>query len=115
MNNEELDFIIENSFRTEPEFRLPTDFAQKVMFSVVKREQWKTDLYEYLFLTTVIISLLSVACGLYYFIDNELIMTIFAFISENVVLVVFSVILLNFILLADRVLLPLLFNRWSRS
>lgn len=113
MKNEELDYIIEKSFRTKTDFHLPADFAQKVTLSVVRREQLKNDWYEYLYLTGVLLSLLSVAVGLYYYIDKELVMRTLAFASGNVIQLIFAVFLLNFILFADRVLLRLLFSRWK--
>lgn len=70
MKNEELDQMIEKSFQTEPEFHLPANFAQQVTFSVVRQEQWKTDLREYLYLTGVLLSLLAVVSGFYYFVDK---------------------------------------------
>jgi hypothetical protein len=115
MNNNELDQIIEKSFRTEPNFQLPSDFAQKVMFSVVKREQWKNDLIEYISLSAVILSLIAVVVGLYYYIDKEFVMNVFSLVSGNVVQVVLVLFLLNFILFADRVLLRLLFSRWKND
>ena len=113
MNNEELDKIIEKSFRTKPEFHLPADFAQKVTLSVVRREQLKNDLYEYLYLTGVLLSLLSVAVGLYYYIDKELVVRVFSFMSGNLIQVVSAIFILNFIFFTDRVLLRLLFSRWK--
>ena len=115
MKNEELDFIIEESFRTEPDFRLPADFARRLTFSVTRREQWKTDVREYLYLTAVLISLLAVATVTYYLIDKDIVIRFFSFITQNAVTVVLIVLILNFILLADRVLLPLLFNRYKRA
>lgn len=115
MKNEELDTIIEKSFRTEPDFYLPSDFAGKVSFLIVRRTQWKNDLYEYLYLTGVIVSLLIVMGGLYYYIDKELVLQFLVFVSGNVVQVVLIVFLLNFILFADRVLLRLLFSRWKMN
>ena len=115
MKNEELDQIIEKSFGTEPGFQLPADFAQKVAFSVVRRQQWKTDLREYFYLLAVVISLLSVVSGFYYFVDRELIVHIFTWLSGNVIQVVFAVFILNFVFFADRVLLRLLFSRWNRT
>jgi len=115
MRNEELDQIIEKSFRTEPDFRLPTDFAQKLALTVVRREQWKTDLREYFYLTGVLLSLLAVVSGFYYFVDRVFVLQAFAFLSENVIPVISIVFLLNFIVFADRVLLRLLFNRWSKT
>ena len=113
MRNEELDTIIEKSFRTEPNFHLPVDFAQKVTFSVIRREQWKNDLFEYLYLTGVIVLLLSAVGGLYYYIDKEFILKFFSYLSGNIIQVILVVFLLNFILFADRVLLRLLFSRWK--
>ena len=115
MKNEELDFIIEESFRTEPDFRLPADFARRLTFSVTRREQWKTDVREYLYLTAVLISLLAVATVTYYLIDKDIVIRFFSFITQNAVPVVLIVFILNFILFADRVLLRLLFNRWKRA
>ena len=110
MRNEELDTIIEKSFRSEPDFHLSVDFAQKVSNTIVRREQWKNDLYEYLYLTGVIVLLLSVVGGLYYYIDKEFVLKFFSFLSGNVIQVILVVFLLNFILFADRVLLRLLFR-----
>jgi len=115
MNREDLDIIMEKSFATEPDFHLPADFAQKVTFSVVNREQWKNDLNEYISLTVVILALISVVAGLYYYIDKAFVIKIFSFVSENVVQVVLVFFLLNFILFADRVLLRLLFRSLSSS
>lgn len=115
MKNEELEPIIENSFRTEPGFHLPVDFAQKVTFSIARREQWKNDLGEYFSLTAFLLALLLIVAGLYYYLDKEFVFQVFSFVSGNVSLVIFAAFLLNFILFADKVLLRLLFNRWSKG
>ena len=115
MKNEELDQIIEKSFSAQPDFALPDSFAQRITSLVVRREQWKNDLYDYLYLTSVIAALMSVVGGLYYYIDKTIVLQLFAFVSENVIQVAFAVFLLNFILFADRVLLRLLFSRWKND
>jgi len=115
MRNEELDQMVEKSFRKEPDFYLPPNFAQKVTFSLVRREQWKTDLHEYLYLTGVLFSLLAVVSGFYYFVDKEFVLKAFTFISENILPVILILFLLNFIFFADKVLLRLLFSRWNRT
>ena len=114
MRNEEIENIVNSSLRREPCYRLPVDFANKVSFSVVRKNQWRENLHEYLYLTAILMSLLSVTAGLYYFIDRSFILRFFTFISENVIPVVSLFLLLNFILFADKVLLPFLFNRWNR-
>lgn len=115
MRNEELDQIIEKSFGTEPNFQLPVDFAQKVTSQIVRREQWKTDLREYFYLTGVLLSLLALVFGFYYFVDKEFVLQAFAFLSKNVIPVISMVFLLNFIFFADKVLLRFLFSRWSKT
>jgi len=115
MTKEELDQIIEKSFRTEFDFQLPVDFAQKVTSQVIRREQWKTDLREYLSLLGLLLWLLVVVSGFYYFVDQAFVLKAVAFISENIIPVISIVFILNFIWFADRVLLRLLFSRWSRT
>lgn len=115
MTKEELDQIIEKSFRTEFDFQLSVDFAQKVTSQVIRREQWKTDLREYLSLLGLLLSLLAVVSGFYYFVDQAFVINAFAFISENIIPVISIVFILNFIWFADRVLLRLLFSRWSKT
>ena len=113
MENKELESIIEKSLRTEPDFYLSVDFAQKVSNTIVRRKQWKSDFYEYLYLTGVIVLLLSVVSGLYYYIEKEFVMTFVSILSGNIIQAILVVFLLNFILFADRVLLPLLFSCWN--
>ena len=115
MKNEELDQVIDKSFRTEIDFQLPVDFAQKVTVQIVRREQWKTDLREYLYILGVLLSLLILVLGFYYFVDKAFILQAFAFLSGNIIPVISIVFILNFIFFADKVLLRLLFSRWSKS
>jgi len=114
MNKEELDQIIEKSFRSEPNFHLSSNFAENLTFIVSRSEKWKSDLHEYLNLLAILVTLIAVVSGFYYYIDKELTLRIFTFITGNVIQVVLVAFILNFILFADRVLLPLLFNRWNK-
>ena len=114
MNKEKLDHILEKSFREEPDFQLPADFAQKLTQFVTKREQWKSDLKEYFLLTAVLLGLLLIVAGFYFFIDQTQAIGTIPFISENILPIMLIVLILNFILFADRVLLRLLFNRWNK-
>lgn len=115
MKNEELEHLIDKSFRMEPTFHLPVDFARIVTHSIAKREQWKADLGEYISLLAIFTGLLSVVVGLYYYLDKELVMQVFSFASMNIIQVAFAVFILNFILFADKVLLRLLFTRWNKK
>lgn len=115
MKNEELNYILEISFKTEPDFHLSANFAKKLTLRITRREQWKTDLREYLCLIAVLVIFVAIVSTTYYFIDKKIVMRFFAFIVGNTFPVVFMVFILNFILFADRVLLPMLFNRWNRT
>jgi hypothetical protein len=110
MSNNELDQMIEKSVGTEPDFYLPADFANKVISHIVRHEQWKTDLMEYLYLTGILAFLLAIVSGTYYWVNKEFVMRVFNTISENLIPVILIAFLVNFILFADRVLLRLLFR-----
>ncbi len=110
MKNEELDRIIEKEFRAEPGFVLPVDFAQKITIKVAQREQWKTDLREYFYVTGVIVVLLTIVCGFYYLVDKAFVLKLVAFLSANLIPAISIVLILNFVFFADRVLLRLLFR-----
>lgn len=110
MNTNEMEHILDQSFRSEPDFHLPADFARMVTQTVIRREQWKTDLFEYLNLTGIFVFLLAIASGFYYFIDKPLVLNVFNFLSGHVIQVALILFILNFILFADRVLLRLLFR-----
>jgi len=114
MNKEELNKLLEKSLKTETDFQLPVDFAQKVSVHILRREQWKTDLREYLYLIGVLLSLLAVVLGFFYFVDKEFVLKAFAFLTTNLIPVILIVFILNFIFFADKVLLRLLFSRWSK-
>lgn len=115
MRTEELDQIIEKSFRTEPDFRLPDDFTSKVVFAVEQREQWRTSLNDYLNILGIVTALVLLVAGFYFYIDSKMTLKIFSFISANLIQVILVGFILNFILFTDRVLLRLLFNKWKRT
>lgn len=114
MKNEELDLIIEKAMKTGPDFHLPIDFAQKAALKFTHSFQWKNDLLEYLYMTGLIFALVTVGAGLYYYIDKALVLNILSIVAQNSIQFILVFLLLNFILFADKVLLPLLFNRWKR-
>lgn len=115
MKTEELDQIIEKSFRTEPDFHLPDNFTDKLLLAVGQREQWRSNVAEYLNILGIITALILIVLGFYYYINAKLVLEIFSFVSANIVQVILVGFILNFILFADRVLLRLLFSRWKRT
>jgi len=110
MNHEKLDYILEKSFNTEPGYSLSDGFAQKVTSRIVAKNQGLTDLYEYLYLSALVLFLIGIAAGTYYLVNKEVLLQIFKFISGNALQVAMVALILNFILFADRVLLRLLFR-----
>lgn len=115
MKNKELDELISHSLEREPGFHLPDDFALKMTGMIMRRQQWKTDIREYLSVLAIVLLLLAIAGGTYYYANKVIFMKIIEFTSQNLIPVVLIVLVLNFVYFADRVLLPLMFNRWSKS
>ena len=115
MRNDELTDLVEKSLVSEPDYRLPADFARKVTVSVIRREQWKTDLQEYLLLTAIMIGILTAATVSYYLLDKEVLIRTLNFFESRRIQVVGAIFLVNFILFADKVLLRLLFSRLKNS
>ena len=114
MKNEALDLIIENAMKTGPDFHLPADFALKTSIKVAHSIQWKNDLLDYLYLTGLILALVVASAGMYYYIDKSLVLRLLSIIIHNSMLFVLVFLLLNFVLFTDKVLLPLLFNKWNK-
>jgi hypothetical protein len=115
MNHEKLDYILEKSFNTEPGYSLSAGFAQKVTSRIVAKNQGLTDLFEYLYLSALVLFLIGAAAGTYYLINKEVLLQIFKFISVNALQVAMVALILNFIFFADRVLLRLLFRNLPQS
>ena len=115
MKNKELEKILDKSLGSEPEFLLTPDFARKMTNQIIRREQWKSDLIEYLSVSGILVFLLTIVCGTYYLVNKELLLKTYAIVAENVVPVILVILLLNFILFADKVLLRLLFSKWSKT
>lgn len=115
MKNEELEQLIEKSFSAEPDYNLPSGFAQKVTGIISRREQLKSTWKEYFSLAAILIFLLAIAPCIYYFYDPVVLLKSINFIRENIFPVVFIAVILSFVLFADRVLLRFLFSRWHRG
>jgi hypothetical protein len=115
MRSEELDHIIVKSFHTEPDFHLPDNFADKLTMMVTRRDQLKSDLHNYLYLTAILAIILAVVSVTYYFVDKNIVEKGISYFVNNTIPILYIVIILNFILFADRVLLPLLFRRSNKA
>lgn len=115
MENKELEYLVDRSLKAEPAYKLPADFALKLSRVIVRRRQWRTDLREYFSIVVVVVGLLSVAGGIYYLANKAVFAKMIGFVSGNLIPLALIVLTLNFVFFADRVLLPLMFNRWSKS
>lgn len=115
MKTDELNELLERSLKAEPGYVLPADFAKKVTASLVRKEQWKSDLYDYFFLVACLLMILVTVAGIYYFADKQFFVRTLTFLKNNYIPVLFFLLILNFILLADRVLLRLLFSRFQKN
>lgn len=115
MNKDKLDSIIEQSFRSEPDFHLPADFARKVAIQVARREQWKSDLLDYLYLSGITVAVIVVALGAFFVFDKPSVLRMLSFVVNYSVPLGIVVFILNFIFFTDRVILPVVFARWSKT
>lgn len=115
MKMQDLNNILDKSFREEPEFQLSTDFAQKVGARIVRREQLKNDVLEYLLISAIVAGLTAVVAGIYYLVDKVLIASVFSYITGHTAQVLLVLFLVNFVFFTDRVLLRFFFTRWNKA
>lgn len=107
--------LINDSFASDNEFKLPDNFADKVTSAIQRREQLKSDLIEYLQLCLVIIALFLISTGFYYYIDKDQVINVLKIASNNISLIAMLTIIFNFIIFADKVLLRFLFSNYKRN
>jgi hypothetical protein len=115
MKNKEVDILIEKVLKYEPDFKLPAGFAMKMAGVVSRSHQWKANFREYISIVTVVVALMIIAGATYYYTNKVVFLKILEFTSQNLIPLVLVILVLNFVFFADRVLLPLMFNRWSKS
>lgn len=115
MDKTELNQLVDQSLKSEPSWQLPDNFAMKVSQLIARKEQWKADFREYLLLAAVALGLIILTAGFYFFVDKQTTLMVYHFITANWLTFALIAFLVNFILFADRVLLRLLFNRWSKG
>jgi len=115
MKNHELDELVDKSLKIEPGYLLSDGFAQRISLRIARRLTWKSDLLEYLSILAVVVALIGVACGTYFFTNKDGFMTFVELVKRNLIPFILVAFILNFVFFADRVLLRLLFNRWSKS
>jgi hypothetical protein len=111
MIKEEMTDILDHLMGTEPGFQLPADFARKVTNTIVRREQWKSDLQEYFYLLALLSGLVVALLGIYYLVDKALLIRTLNFLVTNWIPVAFLFLTLNFVLFFDKVILGSLFAR----
>ncbi len=111
MKNEDLSEMLTTALRAEPDYTLPSNFALKMTLSIARKERWKINLSDYAYLVASLLFLLLITSGVYYLADKDLLFRTWSFLKSNLLPVTLILFTLNFILLADRVLLPYLFDR----
>ena len=102
---------LDNLMGADPGFHLSSDFAQKVTATIVRREEWKTDLQEYFYLLALLSGLIAALSGIYYLADKALLIRALNFLVSNRIPVAFVILTINFVLFFDKVVLGILFAR----
>ena len=103
--NFDTDQLLKEVFTSEPEFKLPKNFTDKLVSKVEKRFAWEQYLREFAIYLAVILGIMVVSAALAFVWYNAKIDSWLAFLTTNVSLVVGINLLLVFVLFADRVLL----------
>lgn len=103
--NFDTDQLLKEAFTSEPEFKLPKNFTDKLVSKVETRFAWEQYLREFAIYLAVILGIMVVSAALAFVWYNAKIDSWLAFLTTNVSLVVGINLLLVFVLFADRVLL----------
>lgn len=111
--NIDIDKLINESFESSCEFKLTDNFADKVTLTIIKREQFKSDLIEYFQICTAFISLFAIVAGFYLYIDKGQLMNALKIFTDNSALSIMIILAVNFIVFIDRVLLRILFDNYK--
>lgn len=103
--NFDTDKLLKEVFTTEPEFRLPDNFTDKLVEKVKKRFAWEQYLREFAIYLAVIVGIMIVSAVLAFVWYDAKVSSWLTFLTTNASLVVGVNLLLVFVLFADRVLL----------
>ena len=105
----EFDKYITEAFKTEPDFFLSADFADKITEKFTRDYSIRESFKEYSTYIGVLLGLAVFVCGFLLFINKDDLSQLQAFISGNLFEIISLVFIANFILFADKVLLRMMF------
>ncbi len=100
-----MDNLLNEVLKTEPQFSLPDNFADRVAGKVAKRLALAQYLKEFFIYLAAIVVLLAVAIATIFFFTTNSWLTLVEILTGNLVQVISILLLLLFILFADKVLL----------
>jgi hypothetical protein len=115
MEHDELDRIIDSSFKMDPGYQLPAGFADRLVERWEKRTSRQANLKEYGLIVGTVVAILLVLGFTFYVLDREQLIQWRIYLVEHRVFIGSVLFLLNFTLFADRVLLPWLFTLRKNS
>ncbi len=111
--NTELEFLLDDALKTEPDFILSDGFADKVTAKVSRSFAWNQYLKEFLYYLAVLVGIVGVLAAMAFIWYKSSIENWITFILSNISWVVGVNVLLVFILFTDRVLLRYFFYKNS--
>ena len=108
-----IDKMLNEVLTSEPEFKLKTGFADRMAAKVGREYALKEYFREFLIYLGALIGLAAVYAGVTFIWYSANVKEWLNFLQNNLSLVIGINVLIVFILLADKVLLPYLFYRYS--
>ena len=97
--------LVNEALTSEPEFSLPTDFAEKVVIKVERKFEWNSYIKEFLIYLAVIVGIIAISVGISFIWYGASIESWTQFLLENLAMIIGINLIVLFILFIDRVLL----------
>jgi polyferredoxin len=111
----ELNTVLDEALKSEPDFTLPENFAADLIVQLNKQISVRQYIFEFLLYLAVFVFLAGATFASFLWLNSDILQSIKLFVSEHLTLLIGINLLLIFTLFADRVLLPYFHLIFTRS
>ncbi len=101
----ELDQILDETLKSEPDFNLPSDFAELLSLKISKQSVLKQYINEFFLYLSVFMAIAGLSIATIYWMDQTILDQIILFIQQKYLAIIGINLILVFILFTDKVLL----------
>lgn len=105
ISEQELDMLLGEALKTEPDFLLPADFAEQLSAKLRTQTLWRQSMQEFFLYLAAFLAIAGLAVATLFWIDTAIWGQITSFIKQQYSLIIGINVLLVFVLFTDRVLL----------